>query len=151
MTQRTKRFLPHSVSCCVDTPTTAPISICAEHYKLPLGTVVRIVVTGVLANDALRNLVTSSVANAPALSKDGRALIGAMMDDSTQEVLLAIGRQADAPRSKVVRAALVVGAKHLEAFTHDLETERDERQASHERGREQMIQMVKRFQAEVVA
>ncbi|KVS16481.1 hypothetical protein WK32_27345 [Burkholderia vietnamiensis] len=151
MTLTTNRFRPHAVSCWVDTPTIAPITGCAEDHALPLGTVVRVVAAGVLANDELRKLVIDEAQTARRLSADGRTQIGAMVDDDTQNAFNTIGQQTGVSRAKVVRAALVVGAKHLADFSRDLQVERQTRDTAHERSRDRMITLFQRLQGEVTA
>lgn len=142
-------FRPHSVTCWVDTQTVGPISGCSQEYDLPLGTVVRIVVIGVLANSASE--VMAELDNAKQIAKVGRTQIAAMWDDNTQATVVSISKQAGASRAQVMRAALLVGAKRLANFSAQFIAERDARRAAHERSRTQLIKTMNRFQNEVVA
>jgi len=149
MTQTTNHFRPHSITFWVDTETIAPITKYGQDHDLPFGTVARIVISGVIGNEDLQNLAIEQATTARRMSL--RKMCGAMLDDETLQTIDSLGRQNGVKRAAVVRAALVVGSKHLPAFSSALETERVARRAAHERGRERMIKMVTRFQGEVAA
>ncbi|HDR8994501.1 TPA: hypothetical protein QDB01_000378 [Burkholderia vietnamiensis] len=144
-------FRPHVISCWVDTPTIAPISGCSEEHTLPIGTAVRIVVIGVLANNDLLADVIAEIENAKRIAKEGRTQIGAAVDENTKLAMDTIGRRNGASRAQVLRAALRVGAKHLGDFSAELASECEARSAAHRRSRDRLIKMMNRFQDEVSA
>lgn len=151
MTLPSNLFRPHSATCWLTTSTITLINTCAHDLAVPVGTVTRIAVTRTLADATLRDRVTQGAAHAERLAQEGRTKASAMLDDQTYEALDTIATTTGSKRAIVMREALVVGAQHLNDFMDELVAERDARQAAKERGRERMVQMVKRFQGEVAA
>ncbi|MCA8287632.1 hypothetical protein [Burkholderia vietnamiensis] len=114
---------------------------------LPLGTVCRVLITGVFAVPLLRARVPEETSRqkgwqfAPATD---RCSVHVLVDDRTQGMVTEVMDSTKARRGEVARAALIVAAEDLQRFHDDLRSEAQARAEAKGRGQRELAKRLGR-------